>query len=347
MSRRLVVFALLLAGIGATTGATFLVPEQHARIQDAIDLASSADTVLVGAGTYRERLSIRLKAVVLRSRDGADVTTIQGDHNGNVVTVNEVGRNCIIEGFTITGGGANHPDSVGAAIYLNQYASPTIQRCRLTGNRARQGGGVAGFFFCEPLVRECWISENLGGAVAFELGSADMGTTWAEVENCVIVNNTGFGVFSLRGARTWVRNCTIAFNVGDAIRSQEISRMRVFNCVLAHNGGAGVIRYDATACYTLGCNDVYNNNDGNYLGASPGDPCFGGRGSGDVSVEPCFQNAAADNYHLQMNSPLCALRGTGSCGVLGAYDDPCSPNPGQCVVTVEPASWGAVKSLYR
>lgn len=349
MPRRLVVFALALAGLLLNSGFTYRVPEDHSRIQDAIDRASSSavDTVLLSPGTYSERLVINGKALVLRGRDGADVTTIQADYDGNVVNVNRVGRNCIIEDLTLTRGGANHPDSVGAAIYLNSQASPTIQRCRLVDNRARQAGGIAAYVHCEPLVRDCWISENLGGAVGFELGPADMGNTWAEVENTVIVNNTGFGITVLKGARAWVRNCTIANNRGDAIRSEQIGRTRVFNCVLAHNGGAGIVRYDGTACYTLGCNDVYANAMGNYLGINPSDPCFNGRGSGDVSVEPCFQNAAAGNFHLQQNSPLCVLRGPGMCGVIGAYADPCSPMPGTCVVTIDPRTWGSLKAMYR
>jgi len=349
MSRRLVVSVLLLAWPAVSSGFTFRVPEQHASIQAAIDLASPSaiDTVLLSPGTYNERIRIRFKHLVLRGTGAPEMTTIDGNLSGNVVTVNGVGRSCIIEDLTITGGDANHPDSVGAAIYLNQYASPTIQRCRLVGNRARSGGGIAAYVFCEPLVRDCWIADNSGGAVIFELANGDAGTTWAEVENTVIVNNQGFGVSVLKGARAWLRNCTLAYNA-DAIGAAQQGRVRVNNTIVAFSTGSGISRSDGSACLTLTCNDVYGNTGGNYVGANPSDPCFSGRGNGDVTVDPCFQNPAGDNYHLEDTSPLCALRGPGSCGVLGAYADPCGPKPpGTCVVAVLPSDWSGVKSLYR
>lgn len=348
MSRRLVVSAFLLACPVTSEGFTYRVPQDHASIQAAIDLASpsAVDTILVGAGTYNERVTIRNKALVLRGQS-ADATTIHGEFKGNVLTVNGVGRNCIIEDLTITGGASSHPDSVGAAVYLNSYASPTIQRCRLVNNLARTGGGLSAYVFCEPLIRDCWISGNEGGAMVFELSNADMGTSWAEIENTVIVDNRGFGVSVLKGARAWLRNCTIAFNDADAVRTEQQGRVRIYNSIIANNDGGGVIRYDGTACFTLSCNDVFGNIQGNYLGANPSDPCFSGRGTGDVSVDPCFQDAANDNYHLQPTSPLCALRGGGACGVLGAYDDPCVGPPGTCVTAIEPATWGRMKTLYR
>ena len=166
MLRRIVALCLLLAWPAVSPAFTFHVPEEHGRIQAAINLASTSqvDTILIAPGTYNERLSIQLKAVVLRGRNGAEATTIDGQLGGNVITLNGVGRNCIIEDLTITGGDQSGPDSVGTAIYLNSYASPTIQRCRLVGNRARAGGGINAYVFCEPLVKDCLIANNSGGS---------------------------------------------------------------------------------------------------------------------------------------------------------------------------------------
>ena len=348
MSRRFVVLALVLAWPAAVLGVTFRVPQDHALIQAAIDLASTTrpDTILVSAGTYFERLSIRGKPLVLRGA-GQDVTTLDGQFGGNVVTLNRVQRNTIIEDLTITGGDATDPDSVGAAIYLNQYASPTIQRCRLIGNRARAGGGLNAYVQCLPLIRDCSISDNEGGACVFELGDADNGSTWAEVQNTVISRNAGVGVYVLKGARVIFQNCTIAFNASDGVRSDQIGRVKVLKSIVTHNQGAGIARLDNTVCLTLACNDVFGNTQGNYLGAIPGDPCFPGRGNGDVTIDPCYQNAAASNFHLQRTSPLCALRGPDSCGVLGAFEDPCGPGSSPCVVRVEASTWSTVKSRYR
>jgi len=327
-------------------GATYRVPQDYATVRSAIGQTSNTqvDTVLVGPGTYGERIYIRHN-LVLRGRDGAAVTTLDGQLGGNVVTMNTVSRACIIEDLTITRGAPSGSDSVGAAIYLNTSASPTIQRCRLVGNRARTGGGVDAYVFCQPLIKDCWIADNEGGAVVFELDNV-MSTTWAEMTNTVVVNNQGYAVYALKSARVWIRNCTFAYNVGDGVKSDQNARLRVWNSIVTHNGGTGISRLDNTVCFSLQCNDVFQNSGGNYVGANPQDPCFTGRGSGDVTLDPCYQNVDAQNFHLQSTSPLCILRQPGSCGVLGAYTDPCTGGSGPCVVNVQPASWTAVKRLY-
>jgi hypothetical protein len=326
---------------------TLRVPEDYSSIQAAIDLTSPAqvDTVLVAGGTYLEHLTIQ-KNLVLRGRDGAASTTLDG-HNtaGNVITMSGVGRSCTIEDFTITGGTPNGSEIVGSAIYLNSFASPTIQRCRMIGNRARTGGGLDAYVYCQPLVKDCYMTDNQGGIV-FELDNPD-GHTWAEVVNTVIVKNQGVAITAIKGARVWLHNTTIAYNSGDGLRTEDQARVKMQNSIVTHNGGAGIIRVDNTVCFQLQCNDVFQNSVGNYLGTNPQDPCFAGRGNGDVSLDPCYQNVDADNFHLQLTSPLCSLRQPGSCGVLGAYPDPCSPGSGSCVVAVEPATWSHVKQLYH
>ena len=48
------------------SAATLRVPAQHARIQSAVDAAKAGDIVLVAAGTYRERVTLKA-CVTLRS----------------------------------------------------------------------------------------------------------------------------------------------------------------------------------------------------------------------------------------------------------------------------------------
>jgi hypothetical protein len=283
---------------------------------------------------------------------GAEQTTVDGSAApggvGNVITVRGVNRSCIIEDLTVRGGRTSHPDSVGSGIYLNQYSSPTIQRCRLIDNKSRAGGGLSAYFHCEPLIRDCWVGYNEGGGLFFELGLGDRGSTWTEVQNTVVAHNTGSAVEVLKGARVRVRNATLAHNSGGGIFTSQSAIVVVQNSIVSHNGGSGIERYDPTVCFTMACNDVYGNEQGSYIGTNPVDACFSGRGSGDVSIEPCFQNVSADNFHLQRGSPLCALRIPGACGIVGAYDDVCVVGDlGNCVTTVTPSTWSDVKSFYR
>jgi len=338
---------LVLAWPVLAAGDILRVPEDYTTIQEAINIASPSqrDTISVAAGTYRERIFIR-KTLVLQGRDGAENTTLDGEYSGNVITVNGVPRACIIEDFTVTGGDATHPDSVGAGIYLHQYASPTIQRCRLVGNRARAGGGLNAFVYSEPLVRDCWFADNEGGAAIVETNNPN-GTTFAEFERCVFTRNHGVAVSTIRGGRSWLRNCTITHNNSDGVGAREFARVRVNNCIITFNEGGGIVRYDPTVCFTLLCNDVYANPSGNYIGTNPNDPCFSGRGSGDVSVDPCYQDSASNNFHLVDDSPLCDLKQPDACGVLGAYDDPCSGIINLCTTAVVEKTWGEVKTLFR
>ena len=56
-------------------------------IQAAIDAATSGDTVMVAPGIYLENISFELKSITVRSTQGADVTTIQGDQTTQVVVI--------------------------------------------------------------------------------------------------------------------------------------------------------------------------------------------------------------------------------------------------------------------
>ena len=74
-------------------------------IQTAIDNAVDGDEIVVAPGTYNETIDFLGKAVWLHSSDGAEVTIIDGQSTGSVVTCGQgVGPDTVLEGFTVTGG---------------------------------------------------------------------------------------------------------------------------------------------------------------------------------------------------------------------------------------------------
>lgn len=354
MFRRPLVGVLLVVW-GASAGArTLRVPDDYPTIRNAAFEADEGDTVLVGPGTYRDRLTIRQKNIVLRGEMGADATVIDGSVGvGNVITLGRNGRSMIVEDLTITGGSFNSaaPECTGAGVYINQ-GHATVQRCKLIENQGSAVGGIDVYFFSRPLIRDCFIAHNKGGGIMIETDTGEPGVS-AELYNNTVVRNTGYGIAIIKGARAIIENNTVAYNTGDGIRS-EITLgsgdgqcfVTVRNSIVTHNTGGGIVRRETLgACYTLECNDVWGNAGvqggvvGNYQGYSPGDGCFGGRGAGDVSFDPIYRNAAGDDYLIATESPLFSLCVPSSCGALGAGNE--------CITAVESTSWSAVKSLFR
>jgi hypothetical protein len=332
------------AGAGSAVAATRRVPEDYARITTAVHNAAVGDTVLIGPGTYRERFVARRNMVIRGA--GIANTTIDGSVSlGNVVTIAGTTEDFVLEDLSITGSRLNtaHPESTGAAIYVNE-GSPIIQRVRMTGNFSNSGV-LSAYFFARPIVRDCWIVDNSGGGIFLEHDVGEAGAPYSDVSNTLIAGNTGYGISVIDGARARITNCTIAYNLGDGLRSRDQTRVELSRSILAFNGGAGVIRYTTNVCFFLVCNDVYQNTDGQWIGTNPGDPCFPGRGVGDVQIDPLFCNAAADDYRLSTASPLHTFCLSGCGGGIGVDPD-CVGVP-NCTTNVESSTWSVIKRRYR
>jgi hypothetical protein len=89
----------------ASAANTIKVPANQPTIQDAINAASTGDTVLVAPGTYYENLVIDAKEITLTSEQGAATTTIDGGQKGTVLTIkNTPSLATTISGFTLQNG---------------------------------------------------------------------------------------------------------------------------------------------------------------------------------------------------------------------------------------------------
>ncbi len=91
----------------------------YGAIQEAISAASENDTILVGSGTYTGAISLSVKGLTLKSANGREKTTIDGDGAGYAVQVSSSGLGPItFDGFTVKGwknGGINQPMGSGGA----------------------------------------------------------------------------------------------------------------------------------------------------------------------------------------------------------------------------------------
>ena len=140
------------AGVAKAT-TVINVPGNYTTIQEAIDAASSGDTVQVAAGTYYENITLKDGVQVLGA--GVGVTTIDGGGSGSVVTATNVGPVTKLDGFTITNGNTTN----GGGMY-NYSSSPTVTNCTFSGNSATYGGGMLNVSNSSPTVTNCTFSGN-------------------------------------------------------------------------------------------------------------------------------------------------------------------------------------------
>jgi hypothetical protein len=115
-----------------------VVPDDHPDIATAIEAAADGDVICVEAGEYLERIEFGGKAIRLVGVAGPDVTIIDGQDTGTVVSFEQgEGPDSILEGFTVIDG---HATGAGGAIRVVE-ASPTLDAVILKSSTAWQGGG--------------------------------------------------------------------------------------------------------------------------------------------------------------------------------------------------------------
>ena len=202
----MLLFFLLTTSLQAQT--TIRVPEDQPSIQDAINVASSGDTVLVAPGTYFENLFFGGKAIAVKSSAGADSTIIDG---GGIVVVSFQsfeGQTTVLDGFTIRNGGADGAivvffssptisnniirDNAGCGIYILSSPSAVVANNAISNNlmtcpNQAGGAGIAIDGSGSPLITGNTISNNgsnflIGGGIGVSSFSADA--------TPVITNNT-------------------------------------------------------------------------------------------------------------------------------------------------------------
>ncbi len=174
------------------------VPGDFPTIQEAIAASKDGDEVVVAPGVYNEAIDFLGLAIIVRSSDGPDVTTIDatGLDTSVVSCINLEGPDTVLDGFTITGGFA----AKGAGMF-NQSSDPTVNNCVFLANTAEappfinsQGGGMYNFN-SNPMVSNCVFRENTSQATAFALsqgGGMFNRNSRPIVSSCVFAENAFF-----------------------------------------------------------------------------------------------------------------------------------------------------------
>lgn len=203
---------------GAAWGQAILrVPSEYAAIQAAIDAATDGDSVLVASGTYVEQIDFRGKAITVESEEGSEVTTIDGNEQGPVVTFeNGEDWKSVLRGFKITNGWTRRLRDrfdVGAGIFIRD-ASPFLEDLHVTTNGVdRWAPGKYYYVYGQGIYAENSAftlrhSRVSGGYVCYDCGTVEAGGAiyltgssarieWCEVSGYVSSYGDGGGAIRL------------------------------------------------------------------------------------------------------------------------------------------------------
>ena len=300
-TKHLIVLAVSLAVASATTATADIlhVPGDFPTIQEAIDAAVDGDEVEVHPGTYNETINLLGKTITVRSSDGPEVTIIDAQQTGTVVTCNSgEGPDTVLEGFTITGGTGTDPgggDLVGGGMY-NSGSSPTVTNCTFSGNGAGFGGGMINASGSNPTVTGCTFNNNLAGVAGG--GMVNSSESNPTVTNCTFTANAaggGGGMYN-RSSSPTVTNCTFSGNTafgGGGMYNLFGSSPTVINCILWGDMPDEINNVDPDSDHPIvSFSDVQG-------GLPPGTI----DGGGNIDADPLFVDPDNDDYHISPTSP--------------------------------------------
>lgn len=316
---------------------TIHVPGDQMTIQLGIDAATNGDTVLVAPGTYNENIDFSGKEIRLESEGGADVTVIDGQQSGSVVSITSgEGSGAILDGFTVRNGNGTYNAEVGGMCGCGIFclnSSPRIlnniiKDCAFTSSLS-VGGGISSLF-SRPEIRNNVIRNNSatygGGISCLE---CDSGTIL--IENNLILDNAALdigGGIDIVCSDLDIRNCTLVGNssvnlewAGGAICIEDATA-EVKDSICWDNSDntgyeIGVGSDEASATLDISYSVVHGGESAVFVDDDPY-TCYLNWNTGMLSSDPLFVNASAYDFHLQQ--------------------PPCQPGTSPCVDAGDPSS---------
>jgi len=218
------------------------VPNRFPTIQAAIDGSNDGDVVTVGPGLWAGPINFNGKNLHLLAPAGANLTTIDAQGAGSVVTFQSgEGPGAVLDGFTVingVGGGGggircahgtsptirncvirDNSAAVGGGVYI-EGSAPQISNCDIISNISANDGGGLYVWYSTPTIVGCRFFDNQAGHYggAAVLISVDTDATFID---CVFTENLGIGGgIAFYNAAATIDGCSFSENNLTAITEQ-------------------------------------------------------------------------------------------------------------------------------
>jgi len=321
-------------------------------IKAALDSSAVGDTVMAACGLYFESGISMKSGVVLSSETGhADCVTIDAEGISPAIECVNCGEPTSIVGITFRNGRGGY-ETWGGGMFCIGSSQVIVANCAFVDNRVEYGGAVS-VDNSSAEFSDCLFRNNF----AMSYGGAMLVQNFATVNltGCVFDSNSTRGLGG--GIACWtgtlaLANCTLFGNRSDAnehtnepggggVYLYGTTTVSMENTVIASSPGGEGVWCEGQYSIQLVCCDIWGNAHGDWVGGIADqygvegnfskDPLFCDTASGVLTVEgcsPCLPGHHPDGYDCD--------------GPIGAYGSGCD-----CGDATAPATWGAIKAMYR
>jgi parallel beta-helix repeat protein len=304
-------------------------PGNYTQIQDAIDNASSGDTVFVYAGIYQEWINIE-KALTLQGQ-GKETTYLDATNNNDRLVVINASF-VTIDGFTLEN--CYNPSEPGfcqaiwikrtpysenirisncimthndKGIYFENMVNFILINCTFEHNPAQ---GLWGFNSTNISIKNCYFNDNghnMGGGWFVPGGITLEECSQIDIQNCQFSANTGWGIEINNGGNVTIKDNSIRSSSWYGIYTQYINGLQIINNIISSNTYMGVlINLPAEGNIMIYGNNISSNGHGQHDLSCGGISLSSNTTNISVSNNTFYQNnivgLIVDSPHSQITS---------------------------------------------
>ncbi len=266
--------------------------------------------------------------------------------NGFLASEHGAGIRCLGASPTIAGCWIMHNRTTGTGVgggIFSYDGGPIIQDCRILANEAKHGGGLYITGNAGATITDCVISRNVASNCAGAILLSSQTSEVTELHGCRIFGNRasqrGGAIYCLNDDASRIIHCTITSNEGG------------LSPIYVYDGGTPHLEYSIVSTgqgQPILCDD----------GDDPVNPSirccnlialerieFCGTDEGcNISLDPGFTDADADDYTLRPDSPC---RAGGHPNALCATMEWIGAVEATTQAVTEPSTWGRIKTRFE